>query len=324
MSARQVVADAVPERYRLGQDSWSEAPLRLLALGHVLGEGISALSAPPPAAATATFAANASAPAASSSSAAAAAGPAAALTPAAKANSAGSTVRSLPVLPSALLPALSAMSIVYIACAAWDRSRRAAQFQLSPAARKYMGRRAGLESLAREWAAVISLPSLAAAGLLAGSRAALAASGVPAGGALMRWAPAALVCTLSPALLSAAGPVADAVVMDWAVRPALDVLMTPPSGDPVGPALVDELAPPTLSAGSAAAFGAAAIAAVPAVAESAANSAQPPDDVAALLGIADVDKNTRAQLAWAMDGRADTPFPKTSLPPAAAGKGDLK
>jgi hypothetical protein len=271
-----VVAGAVPPQFRLGADSWSRAPLRLLSLGHCASEALSSVAAPPPAAAPAA------APAA----------------PGARAASAASAA-----LPWALRPALSGLTMVYIACASWDRSRRAAQFQLAPAARAYLGKRAAVESLAREWLACVTLPSLAAAALLAGARAALVARGAPAGGAALRWGPAALVLTLSPALLAGAAPLADALVMDWAVRPALDAIMPPPGAAASGAVMLPEDLAPTPP---------------PPAAAGASTPAPPPTpaDAALLLGLGApaADPLTREQLAWALDGRTDTRFPGADVP----------
>jgi hypothetical protein len=132
-------------------------------------------------------------------------------------------------LPSAARAGINALSLIYIASASIDRSRRAEQFQLHPELRQYMARRAAVESLAREWVGCVTLPAIAAGAIVAGVNAALARRAPGSvSPALLKYGAAGVALAASPLVLSSAAVVADRFVLDWAIRPVLDDWMAPP------------------------------------------------------------------------------------------------
>ena len=220
------------------------------------------------------------------------------------ASPAAEALRWLPVgvaPPGGLSAMLRGGSLLFIAAASWQRARRAEQFQLGERARRYAARRAGLESAAFEWVAVVSLPSLGAAAVASAARVALPR---------VRWAPFLAALAAAPALLAGSAALTHAVLLEWALRPALDAWMpAPSSGGAPQPPPEDLLLPPPR--GASAVVASAALAAV-APAGAASLCAENSED-AAVFG--ELDALTQRQIAWALDGSETSSFPEAT--PAA-------
>lgn len=279
------VSLAVPERFRPGFDSWSKFPRRFLAYGVYAAEAADGL------------------------------------------------------LPPLARRGLSALSVLYVFATTADRSKRADQFQLHPAMRSYMSRRTAFENIVREWSATVTLPAILGAAVMAGARAALAARAPGAAAALSsrlsRYGPAAAAVVLSPLALAASNEVTERVVMQWAVRPTLDAWMPLPiieapdaAVDDVerelaasypAPAQQRAAAAGTANASSSSRSGSgsgidseASVLSPEEQAEAAAISDEIVSAVVSGFSFGDRDELTQRRLAWALDGREDTPFPTTS------------
>lgn len=278
------VSLAVPERFRPGFDSWSKFPRRFLAYGVYAAEAADGL------------------------------------------------------LPPLARRGLSALSVLYVFATTADRSKRADQFQLHPAMRSYMSRRTAFENVVREWSATVTLPAILGAAVMAGARAALAARAPGAAAALnsrlTRYGPAAAAALLSPLALTASSEVTERVVLQWAVRPTLDAWMPLPiieapeaAADDVERELAasyperQRAAPSAVNGASAAATGAdapsgsgseASVLSPEEQAEAAAISNEIVSAVVSGFTFGDGDELTQRRLAWALDGRTDTPFPMSA------------
>lgn len=277
---------AVPERFRPGFDSWSHHPRRLLAYGVYAAEALDGL------------------------------------------------------VPPLAKKGLSAMSILYVFATTADRSRRAEQFQMHPAMRAYMARRTAFENVVREWSSSVTLPAIMAGAVMAGARALLAARAPGAAAALdsrlLRYGPATAAAALSPLALAASSELTERVVMGWAVKPTLDAWMPPPiiesaTDDSLPPWPIDGVSMQTVGELAASAAAAAAedkpsgpVDASGGGAHSAIEtpSILSPDEQAEAAAISDDvvsavlagfsfggDELSQRRLAWALDGKADTPFP---------------
>ena len=131
-------------------------------------------------------------------------------------------------IPRAAIMAPRFLAMLYIGSSSFDRSRRAEQFQVHPELRRYMARRAALESLAREWLCCVTLPSLCAGAIFGAARASILRRSAALSQRFASYAPGAIALASAPAVVYVSELCADVPWMEYTVRPLLDEWMPPP------------------------------------------------------------------------------------------------
>ena len=186
---------------------------------------------------------------------------------------------------SSLQKPLSGVSIFYIVVTTIDRSRIASQFQILPERRTYAGNRMVIDNVLKESIANITIPSIIVGGAVNIMAGLVKARPSLPFGARLPW----VIGLLSvPLAIPVSEQIAEAT-MNWAFRPFLNAYMHPSGKLPWNIQEVVAGPSPNYSA--------------PNPEELLAK-----DEAAALLGL-EMNALDKARLEWAMDGKADSPFP---------------